>query len=69
MNKLTVGVLLGFIAAIGLNSSPVNAAANEVRIAFFLEWATPNQEDKVKKTFDKALGVPVNGLTLQQVVR
>ena len=59
MNKLAVGVLLGFIAAIGLNSSPVNAAANEVRIAFFLEWATPNQEDKVKKTFDKAFGVPV----------
>ena len=59
MNKLTVGVLLGFIAALGLNSSPAKAAANEVRIAFFLEWATPNQEDKVKKTFDKAFGVPV----------
>ena len=35
------------------------SAANEVRVAFFLEWATPNQEDKVKQTFDKALGVPV----------
>ncbi|GIT73381.1 MAG: hypothetical protein Ct9H300mP28_31950 [Pseudomonadota bacterium] len=35
------------------------AAAKEVRIAFFLEWATPNQEDKVKKAFDRAFGVPV----------
>jgi taurine transport system substrate-binding protein len=35
------------------------SAAKEVRVAFFLEWATPNQEAKVKKTFDKALGVPV----------
>ena len=35
------------------------SAANQVRVAFFLEWALPNQEDKVKQTFDKALGVPV----------
>jgi taurine transport system substrate-binding protein len=39
--------------------SVANSAANEVRVAFFLEWPTPNQEDKVKKMFDKALGVPV----------
>merc|ERR1711964_390917 len=59
MKKLMVGVLLGCFATFGLNPSTARAAANEVRIAFFLEWATPNQEDKVKKTFDKAFGVPV----------
>ena len=59
MNRLTVGLLLGCLAVFGLNPSTASAAANEVRIAFFLEWATPNQEDKVKKTFDKAFGVPV----------
>ena len=59
INRMTVGLLLGCLAAFGLNPSDANAAANEVRIAFFLEWATPNQEDKVKKTFDKAFGVPV----------
>ena len=59
MNRLTVGLLLGCLAAFGLNPSTASAAANEVRIAFFLEWATPNQEDKVKKAFDKAFGVPV----------
>ena len=56
---MKVGLLLGCLAAFSLNPSVANAAANEVRIAFFLEWATPNQEDKVKKTFDKAFGVPV----------
>ncbi|MGB7306083.1 MAG: ABC transporter substrate-binding protein [Burkholderiaceae bacterium] len=35
-------------------------AADKVNVAFFLEWATPNQEAKVKKTYDAAMGVPVN---------
>ena len=47
------------LVAFSLNASVANAAAKEVRVAFFLEWPTPNQEDKVKKLFDKALGVPV----------
>jgi taurine transport system substrate-binding protein len=35
-------------------------AANEVNVAFFLEWATPNQIAKVENTYDDAMGVPVN---------
>ena len=35
-------------------------AADEVNVAFFLEWATPNQIAKVEKAYDEALGVPVN---------
>ena len=35
-------------------------AADEVNVAFFLEWATPNQVAKVEKAYDDALGVPVN---------
>ena len=58
MRKI-ISVILGMLVAFSLNASVANSAANEVRVAFFLEWATPNQEDKVKKTFDKALGVPV----------
>ena len=57
--KKIISFLLGCIVALNLSTSVANAAASEVRVAFFLEWATPNQEDKVKKTFDKALGVPV----------
>ncbi len=58
MKKIT-SVILGAFVALNFSLSVVNAAAKEVRIAFFLEWATPNQEDKVKKAFDKAFGIPV----------
>ena len=58
MRKI-ISFILGTIVALNLSVSVANAAANEVRVAFFLEWPTPNQEDKVKKLFDKALGVPV----------
>ena len=51
--------MLGSVLALTLSMSAAFSAAKEVRVAFFLEWATPNQEAKVKKTFDKALGVPV----------
>ena len=57
--KKIISVILGAVVALNLSLSVVNAAAKEVRIAFFLEWASPNQEDKVKKAFDKAFGVPV----------
>tara|TARA_Y100000590_G_scaffold6790_1_gene8780 strand:+ start:169 stop:1149 length:981 start_codon:yes stop_codon:yes gene_type:complete len=57
--KKIISFILGSILALNLSISVANAAANEVRVAFFLEWATPNQEDKVKKVFDKAFGVPV----------
>jgi taurine transport system substrate-binding protein len=57
--KKIVSFILGSILALNLSVSVANAAAKEVRIAFFLEWASPNQEDKVKGTFEKALGVTV----------
>ena len=57
--KKIVSLILGSIAALVLSASVAFSAANQVRVAFFLEWATPNQEAKVKKVFDDALGVPV----------
>jgi len=57
--KKILSLILGSIVAITLSASVAYSAANQVRVAFFLEWALPNQEDKVKKTFDDALGVPV----------
>ena len=57
--KKIISFILGSILALNLSVSVANAAAKEVRIAFFLEWASPNQEDKVKGTFEKAFGVPV----------
>ena len=46
--KKILSFILGSIVALNLSISVANSAANEVRVAFFLEWATPNQEDKVK---------------------
>ena len=57
--KKIISFILSSIVAFSFSMSVAFSAANEVRVAFFLEWATPNQEDKVKQTFDKALGVPV----------
>ena len=57
--KKIISLLLGSIVAFALSVSVAYSAANQVRVAFFLEWPTPNQEDKVKKSFDDALGVPV----------
>jgi len=57
--KKIISLLLGSIIALTLSISAAFSAASEVRVAFFLEWALPNQEDKVKKAFDDALGVPV----------
>jgi taurine transport system substrate-binding protein len=57
--KKIISIVLGTLVAFSLNFSVANSAAKEVRIAFFLEWASPNQEDKVKGAFAKAFGVPV----------
>ena len=35
-------------------------AADSVNVAFFLEWATPNQIAKVDKVYDEAMGGDVN---------
>lgn len=35
-------------------------AADSVNVAFFLEWATPNQIAKVDKAYDDAMGVDIN---------
>ncbi len=57
--KKIISFILGSILAFNLSVSVANAAAKEVRVAFFLENPTPNQEDKVKGDYEKALGVPV----------
>jgi len=57
MRKI-ISLIIGSIVALTWSVSAYSAAT-EVRAAFFLEWATPNQEAKVKKIYDDALGVPV----------
>ena len=47
-----------FVMAGGIASAA--HAAESVNVAFFLEWATPNQIAKVDKVYDDAMGVDVN---------
>jgi taurine transport system substrate-binding protein len=49
------------MSAIALASGWTSVAhAEEVNVAFFLEWASPNQIAKVEKAYDQAMGVTVN---------
>ena len=57
--KKIISILLGSLVAFSLNFSVANSAAKEVRVAYFLEWPSPNLEDMNKKAYSKALGVPV----------
>ena len=57
ITKLTTMAATALVA--GAMTSPVMAAADQVNVAFFLEWATPNQIAKVEAAYDEALGVPV----------
>jgi len=46
-------------AALSTTMATSAMAKDEVNVAFFLEWATPNMIAKVEKVYDEALGVPV----------
>lgn len=52
------------VAALSLAlAAPVSGiaqAADEITVAYFLEWPTPNQVAQINETFDKELGVKVN---------
>ena len=55
--QLVRKTILG-VSALAISASITTAAyAADVRVAFFLEWATPNQIAKVEKTYDDAMGV------------
>lgn len=53
-----MGIFAATATAIAV-STPAQAA-DEVNVAFFLEWATPNMIAKVEKAYDEAMGVTVN---------
>lgn len=52
-------ILTALSAATLLASTPA-MAADEVNVAFFLEWATPNMIAKAEQAYDDAMGVKVN---------
>ena len=60
MKNMLRKVAMASASALVLTAASVSYAADKVNVAFFLEWATPNQIAKVDKTYDKAMGVKVN---------
>ena len=54
--KKIISFILGAIVALNLSVSVANAAAKEVRVAYFLEWPSPNLEDMQKKSICKSFG-------------
>ena len=44
---------------------PIGTASADVNVAFFLEWATPNQQAKAEKTYDDALGETLNWVNFE----
>ena len=41
-------------------AEPVETDLEELTVAYFLEWPTPNQVAQLEKTYDDVLGIPVN---------
>jgi taurine transport system substrate-binding protein len=53
--------ILGSFAALALMSGmPATSAAQELTVAYFLEWPMPFQYAKEKGLYEEALGVPIN---------
>ena len=56
LKNMTLGASALALAGLAMPAQ----AADSVNVAFFLEWATPNQIAKVDKAYDDAMGVDVN---------
>lgn len=52
-------------AAVAATMSSSVQAADQLNVAFFLEWATPNMIAKSQKAYEEALGVPVNWINFE----
>lgn len=57
---MTNKMIKATLVASGLALSGQVLAADAVNVAYFLEWATPNQVAKVEKAYEETLGVDVN---------
>lgn len=60
MNKTMKNFMTASAVLAAGSMASIAQAADSVNVAFFLEWATPNQIAKVEKAYDEAMGVDVN---------
>ncbi len=52
--------ILKFASTVALTGAMASSAIADVNVAYFLEWATPNQIAKVEKVYDEAIGEKIN---------
>ncbi len=52
--------ILKFASTVALSGAMASSALADVNVAYFLEWATPNQIAKVEKVYDEAIGEKIN---------
>ena len=67
VKKIVNFFLKKFIIISTLISLTISAEAKTVNVAYFLEWATPNQEAKVKKSTTRKWKLKLGGPILQLV--
>ena len=60
MKKFAISSVAATASLVLAGMASTAQAADSVNVAFFLEWATPNQIAKVEKAYDEAMGVDVN---------
>lgn len=58
--KTIAATLAAGVSAAAMLHAPVANAAEEITVAYFLEWPTPNQFAQAKEIYEKELGVKIN---------
>ena len=61
MKKTTKNIVSASVAAVMMGGASLAHAADSVNVAFFLEWATPNQIAKVDKLMTMPWVLTSNG--------
>jgi len=56
--------LIVAIAMVGIFAPTTTASAEQLTVAYFMEWPTPNQFAQVKKIYDEKLGVKVKWVSI-----
>jgi taurine transport system substrate-binding protein len=59
MSKTTKTYLAGLALSVGAGIGPAQAV-DEITVAYFLEWPTPNQFAQAKEIYEEELGVKIN---------
>ncbi|MGH1543385.1 MAG: ABC transporter substrate-binding protein [Arenicella sp.] len=52
--------ILKYVSVAAATAAMASNAVADVNVAYFLEWATPNQIAKVEKAYDEAIGEKIN---------